>query len=339
MSKMMLRWAVIVVAMAAGAVGAARAADNAFYRDRTLTLVVGYGVGGGYDVYARLLARHLARHIPGAPHVIVQNMPGAGSLTALRHQEAIGAKDGTVVTLFDFVQIINARLNPQRTKLDFARYRFIGSISEDLSVCYVWHTRGIDTLDDLRKAPVVHMGLTAAGSMQDIRFKVLSRMLGVKVKPVLGYAGTAQQYIAIERGELDAGCGGWSSLPPHWRAEGQIRPLVRLVPTVADNMPKYVPYAGDLVDNVRDRRVLRLLGNPAQLGKPFVTSAAVPDERVAILRAAFEAAMRDPQLLAEATKLLVDISPKSAAEATAIIDDINAMPAEIVDMARRVIAD
>jgi tripartite-type tricarboxylate transporter receptor subunit TctC len=330
--------AVLVAALASSSRANAQTTGD-FYRDKTLTLVVGYGVGGGYDVYARLLARHIARHIPGAPTVIVQNMPGAGSLTALRHQDAIAPKDGTVVTLFDFVQIINARLNPERTKLDLAKYSFIGSVSEDLSVCYVWHARGIDTLDDLRKAAVVHMGLTAAGSMQDIRFKVLSRMLGVNVKPVLGYAGTAQQYIAIERGELDAGCGGWSSLPPHWRTEARIKPLVRLVPTVADNMPRNVPYAGDLVASERDRRVLRLLSNPAQLGKPFVVSAQVAPERIAILRAAFDAAMKDTQLLNEAQKLLIDISSKSAPEAIAIVDDINAMPADIVDMARKVIAD
>ena len=183
--------ACLVAAIAGASTANAQTAGD-FYRDKTLTLVVGYGVGGGYDVYARLLARHIARHIPGTPTVIVQNMPGAGSLTALRHQDAIAPKDGTVVTLFDFVQIINARLNPERTRLDLAKYSFIGSVSEDLSVCYVWHARGIDTLDDLRKAAVVHMGLTAAGSMQDIRFKVLSRMLGVNVKPVLGYAGTAR---------------------------------------------------------------------------------------------------------------------------------------------------
>src|SRR6476659_5913230 len=112
MTTMMLRWAVLVAAMAAGAMGAAQAADNEFYRDRTLTLVVGYGVGGGYDVYARLLARHLARHIPGTPTVIVQNMPGAGSLTALRHQDLIAPKDGTVITMFDFVQINNAMFDP-----------------------------------------------------------------------------------------------------------------------------------------------------------------------------------------------------------------------------------
>jgi hypothetical protein len=161
----------------------------------------------------------------------------------------------------------------------------------------------------------------------------------VNVKPVLGYQGTAAQFIAIERGELDAGCGGWSSLPANWRADHKIKPLVRLVPTVAANMPSGIPYAGELVAGERERSVLKLLSNPAQLGKPFVMSAAVPAERVQILRDAFDAALRDPQLLAEAAKQLVDISPKSARESAAIVDDIYAMPAEIVDTAKQVIAD
>jgi tripartite-type tricarboxylate transporter receptor subunit TctC len=310
-----------------------------FYKGKTLSLVVGYAVGGGYDVYARLLARHLNRHIPGSPTIIVQNMPGAGSLTALKHQEAIAPKDGTVATLFDFVQIINAKLDPEKTNFDVRTVSWIGSMSEDLSVCYVWHARGINTLDELRKSPVVHMGLTAAGSMQDYRFKVLKKLLGVNVKPVLGYQGTAAQFIAIERGELDAGCGGWSSLPANWRADAKIKPLVRLVPTVSANMPADIPYAGELVAGERERSVLKLLSNPAQLGKPFVMSAAVPAERVQILREAFDAALRDPQLLAEAEKQLVDISLKSARESAAIVDEIYAMPAEIVETAKQVIAD
>jgi tripartite-type tricarboxylate transporter receptor subunit TctC len=337
--------AALVLVAAAIAAHPARAAESPagergeFYKGKTINLTVGYAVGGGYDVYARLLARHISRHIPGNPTVIVQNMPGAGSLTALRHQELIAPKDGTVVTLFDFVQIINAKMEPERTQLDLRKYSWIGSVSEDLSVCYVWHARGIGTLDDLRQSQVVHMGLTAAGSMQDIRFKILKRLLGVNVKPVLGYAGTAAQYIAIERGELDAGCGGWSSLPPNWRTDGKVKPLVRLVPTVASNMPPDIPYAGDLVTSARDKSVLKLLSNPAQLGKPFVVSSGVPAALTQILRKAFDEAMRDPQLLAEAEKLLVDISPKSAAQATAIVDEINAMPPDIVTAAKQVIAD
>src|SRR5258707_12218062 len=118
-------------------------------------MVVGRAGGGGYDFSARLPPRHISRHIPGTPTVIVQNMPGAGSLTALKHQEAIAPKDGTVVTLFDFVQIINAKLDPEKTNFDVRKVAWIGSMSEDLSVFYVWNARGINNLDELRKSPIV----------------------------------------------------------------------------------------------------------------------------------------------------------------------------------------
>jgi len=191
-----------------------------FYRGKSIQLVIGYGPGGGYDVYGRLLARHIGRYIPGQPHVIPQNMPGAASLTAIRHLDAIAPKDGTVATLFDFVQIANSVIDAQKTGLDFRKYNWIRSISEDLSVCYVWGARGITTLDQLRQLPQVHMGLTAVGDSQDIRLKLLKRLLGINVRAVAGYPGTGTQYIALERGELDAGCGGWSSLPLDWRTEG-----------------------------------------------------------------------------------------------------------------------
>src|SRR5262249_15856713 len=152
-----------------------------------------------------------------------------------------------VIDLFDFVQIVNSIVDPQRMNIDLRKLSWIGSIAEDLSVCYAWATTGIKTIEDLRNRPQVHMGLTAAGGAQDIRLKVLHGLLHVNVRRVAGSPGTPSQFIAIERGELDAGCGGWSSLPPHWRAEGSIYTLVRLVATQAANMPTGIPYAGDLV--------------------------------------------------------------------------------------------
>jgi tripartite-type tricarboxylate transporter receptor subunit TctC len=315
----------------------ARADD--FYRGKTITLTLGYVVGGGADMYARLLARHISRHIPGQPTVIVQNMPGAASLTALRHQDLIAPKDGTVITLFDFVQINNSMFDPAKTGVDIRSLNWIGSVSEDLSVCYVWHARGIATLDALRRSGPVHMGMTQAGGANDIRLKVMRRLLNVDVKPVSGYPGTAQQFVAIERGELDAACGGYSSLPTNWRVNNLINVLVRLVPTQTANMPKGVPYAGELVATDHERRVLKLLTNPAQLGKPVVAARGVPADRVAILRTAFEATMRDPELHADADRLKVDISPRNAAEASAIIEEIFSMPKDVVEAAKKVIAD
>jgi tripartite-type tricarboxylate transporter receptor subunit TctC len=314
------------------------AADD-FYRGKSISLLIGYGPGGGYDVYGRLLARHIGRHIPGNPHIISQNMPGAASLTALRHLEAIAPKDGTVLALFDFVQIVNSVLEPQKTGLNFRNYNWIGSISEDLSVCYAWATRGITTLDQLKALPQVHMGLTAAGDSQDIRLKVLRRLLGVNVKPVAGYPGTGTQYIALERGELDAGCGGWSSLPLTWRTEGKINVLVKLSPSQPQGFPPKVPYAGDILVTEREKSVLRLLSNPAQVGKPVVMSQAVPAERVQTIRNAFAATIKDPQFLADAEKLKVDVSPRLASESMQMLEEIYAMPADVIDAARKVIME
>jgi tripartite-type tricarboxylate transporter receptor subunit TctC len=314
------------------------AADD-FYRGKSISLIIGYGPGGGYDVYGRLLARHIGRHIPGNPHIISQNMPGAASLTAIRHLDAIAPKDGTVAALFDFVQIVNSVIDAKKTGLNFRNYNWIGSISEDLSVCYAWAAGAISTLEQLRERPQVHMGLTAAGDSQDIRLKILRRLLKVNVRPVAGYPGTGTQYIALERGELDAGCGGWSSLPLNWRTEGKINVLVKLSPSQPAGFPPNVPYAGDLLATEREKSVLRLLSNPAQLGKPVVMSQAVPAERVQVIRNAFAATLKDPQFLADAEKLKVDISPRSASESTQILDEIYAMPAEVIEAARNVIME
>jgi tripartite-type tricarboxylate transporter receptor subunit TctC len=309
-----------------------------FYKGKSIQLMIGYGPGGGYDVYGRLLARHIGRHIPGNPHIISQNMPGAASLTALRNLDAIAPKDGTAIALFDFVQIVNAVIDPQRTGLNFRSYNWIGSISEDLSVCYVWATKGISTLGELKQRPQVHMGLTAAGDSQDIRLKMLRRLLGVNVRSVAGYPGTGAQYIALERGELDAGCGGWSSLPLDWRTEGKIKVVVKFSSSVAANLPTTVPYAGDLIPE-SSKRVLQLLSNPSQLGKPVIMSQAVPADRVQMVRNAFSATLNDPQFIADAQRLMVDISPRSAAQSMQMLDEIHAMPQDVVDAARKVIAD
>jgi tripartite-type tricarboxylate transporter receptor subunit TctC len=310
-----------------------------FYRGKALHLIIGYGPGGGYDLYGRLLARHLSRHIPGNPTIISQNMPGAASLTALRHLESVAPKDGTFATLFDFVQIVNSLIDPKKMNIDLRKLNWIGSIAEDLSVCYAWHTRGIRTLDELKQLPEVHMGLTAAGDSQDIRLKILKKLLGVNVRAVAGYAGTGAQYIAVERGELEAGCGGWSSFPLNWRAEKLINVLVRFVPSFAPTMPKDVPYAGDLITNDRDSQVLHLLSDPAQLGKPIVMSNAVPVDRVQIVRDGVAAALKDPELLAEAERMQLEISPRTADESLKVLESINAMSPDVVELARKLIAE
>ena len=318
---------------------ASPASAQEFYKGKTLSIVVGYAVGGGYDQYARLLARHMDRYIPGNPNIVVVNMPGAATLTALRHVDTTAPKDGTVIVLFDFFQIGNSVLTPEKLNIDFRKYHWIGSISEDLSVCYIWHTVAANSVEDLRKGQLIHMGLTAAGTMNEVRQKILKNMLGLNIRTVSGYKGSAEEKLAMERGELEGGCGGWSSVPPDWRRDGKVKTIVRLVPTPAPDMPPNVPYAADLVSSKREKQIIELLTQPAQLGKPIVASPAVPAERIQVLQKAFDQAVKDPQFLAEAQKMQLDVSPKSAAEAMRILEEIYSLPPDIVQEAKSVISN
>jgi tripartite-type tricarboxylate transporter receptor subunit TctC len=240
-------------------------------------------------VNARLLARHLGRHIPGHPAIVVQNMPGAGSLNAVHYLDNTAAKDGTVINTFNFGAIGEARLSPEKIRLDFRKYNWIGSISQDLTVCYVWHALGVKTLADLVKRPKVHFGSTGAGSSSDLNQRILKNIFGVKLQQVGGYPGSAEQRIAIERGELDGDCGAWSSIPVEWIEQKKINPVIRSSPATAPDMPADVPFSIEIAPNERARQIMRLLLASNQLGRPFIAAAAVPAERVRILRAAFAA--------------------------------------------------
>jgi tripartite-type tricarboxylate transporter receptor subunit TctC len=328
----------ILLALIAVSLATSAAAQD-FYRGKSVTILAGFSPGGGFDLNARVLARHIGRHIPGNPTVVVQNMPGAGSLTAVHYLDLSAPKDGTVLNIFNFGNIGDSRLHPDKIKVDFRKFNWIGSISQDLTVCYVWHTFGVKTIADLKAKPRVHMGLTGMGSSSDTNQRILKSIFGVRIQQVAGYPGSAEQRIAIERGELDGDCGAWSSIPLEWIEGRKIVPVIRSSPSIAPDMPTDVPYSVDIAPSERDRQVLRMLLAPTQVGRPFIASPAVPAERVRILRDAFNATMQDPQFMAEAQKLRLPISPKTGEEALKVVEEIYATPDEIVAAARKVTAE
>jgi tripartite-type tricarboxylate transporter receptor subunit TctC len=315
------------------------AAAQDFYRGKTVTILAGFSPGGGFDLNARVLARHIGRHIPGSPIVVVQNMPGAGSLTAVHYLDLSAPKDGTVLDIFNFGNIGDSRLHPDKIKVDFRKFNWIGSISQDLTVCYVWHSFGVKTIADLKAKPRVHMGLTGMGSSSDTNQRILRSIFGVRIQQVAGYPGSAEQRIAIERGELDGDCGAWSSIPQEWIEGRKIVPVIRSAPSIAPDMPPDVPYSVDIAPSDRDRQMLRVLLAPTQVGRPFIASQAVPPERVRILRDAFNATMQDPQFIAELQKLRLPLSPKTGEEALKVVEEIYAAPEDIVAAARKVTAE
>ncbi|HKN08280.1 MAG TPA: hypothetical protein VJ376_02190, partial [Pseudomonadota bacterium] len=185
---------------------------------KSLTIVVGSSPGGGYDIYARLLARHMSRHLRGAPSIIVQNLPGASSLKAVQYLDANAPKDGSVIAAFNPGLITDSLLNAEKLRFKFSEVAFVGSITRDLRACYAWGATGIRSWDDLKRAKQFNLGAPAPGTSSFINASMLKNLFGIAVHQVTGYAGSAQTRLAIERGELDGDCGAWSSVPQDWVA-------------------------------------------------------------------------------------------------------------------------
>ncbi len=316
-------------------VSRAPAQADDFYKGKTLNIVAGYSPGGGVDTNARLLSRHIAKHIPGNPNVIVTNMPGAASQTAVQYLDAKAPRDGTVMVTFNFGLITDSLLTPERVKIDFRKYNWIGSIGMDVAVCYMWGATGAKTLDDAKKMPVVHMGLTSVGTSNDINQRILKTIFGVKVQQVPGYPGSAELRLAIARGELDGDCGAWGAILPEWLEAKKINPILRTAPIVPPDMPKDVPYAVDIAPTNLAGEMIKFLISSVEMGRPFIASPSVPPDRIRILRDAFNDTMKDPAFAADATKLRLPNMPRTGEEAIKIIEAIYAAPKNVVDEARK----
>lgn len=320
-----------VAAIGLGAGGAWAQAD--FYAGKTVTFVVGNSAGGGHDAYARLLSRHIARAIPGGPNLIVQNMPGAASSKAVMYLDQAAPKDGTVVTTFAPDIITQSLLEPEKMRIDFSKLAWVGSMTRDLRACYAWHATNVKTWDDLRKHPKFNVGSGAAGSSSYINGAILIHVFGIKINQVLGYPGSSEIRLAIERGELDGACGSWSSVPAAWVKDEKVHALVRFS---AVDLPgrANVPYIVDRAETIDEKRILTLLLASGEIARPYVMSASVPSERVEILRRAFDATMKDAAFLGDAEKQSLPIYPVSGADAAALVKEIYGASPAVVAAAR-----
>ncbi|MFM2129473.1 MAG: hypothetical protein RL477_1019 [Pseudomonadota bacterium] len=300
------------------------------FTGKTIKIIVGFSPGGGYDAYGRLLARHYGRQIDGKPTVIVQNMPGAGSMTAIRYLDAGGPKDGTAMTIFNPGLITQSLTEPKKAPIDFTKLRFIGSASSDIRLCYAWGKTGIKTMEDLLKRPQIVMGGTTSGSSAYVNGALLRNMFGAKIKHVLGYPGSAEMRIAIERGELDADCGAWGSTPQDWINGKKINMLVRFSKASAPDMPS-MPYIMEFAKTAEQRQILNMILAPSEIGRPFVQTAKAPASALAGLRKAFMETVKDKAFLAEAAKGNREIiGPMSGEEAETAVRDIYATPKAVI---------
>ena len=304
-----------------------------FYRGKTVTLSVGSGAGGGYDTYARVIARHLHKHIPGEPVVIVKNAPGAGGLVLANTLYNVAAKDGTEIATFNRGLLLDPLLGNDKAQHDPRRFTWLGSPASEVSTCVSWHATGIKTVADVRAKELV-IGSTGPTTDTALYAQMSNILLGTKFKLVHGYAGGAEAILAMERGEIQGFCGwAYSSMEaqrPGWLKQGRISVILQY--GVAPNpMFPGVPLATDLTTTPRARQMFELAVAPQLFARPFMAPPGVPPDRAAALATAFAAMLRDPDLRKEAAERRLDIEPVTGREIMSVLERVYASPREVID--------
>jgi tripartite-type tricarboxylate transporter receptor subunit TctC len=289
-----------------------------FYAKKTVTIAVGSSAGGNYDLYARLVARHIGLHIPGKPLVVVQNLPGAGSRRLANVLSNVGPHDGTMIGLPNQGIAMDQALGAEGVQYDARKFRWIGSPIEDVNVLWAWHTNPVKTVENAKQHEFV-AGATGPGSPTTFYPRIMNTVLGTKFKIVPGYPGSNELDLAIEKGEVGGRVVGWSSLKitSDWVATGKANVLLQFGLRKAADLPN-VRLLQDLAGNDKDRQIFEYLGLVGAMGRPFFMSAGTSPERAAVMRAAFVATMKDPAFLEEARRSKLEIGPLSGDELTGI---------------------
>lgn len=292
-----------------------------FYEGRQVRLLIGYTAGGGYDTYARLLARHLGKHIPGNPTIVPQNMPGAGSLTLANFLYNVAPKDGSVIGTFGRGMAMEPLLSGQGTRFDASEFSWIGSLNNEVSVCVSWHTSDVRTMEDLETMELI-VGGTGSGSDSDIFPTVISNLLDVNMTLISGYPGGNDILLAMERGEVDGRCGwSWSTVlsrSADWLAEDKINLLVQVALAKHPDLPD-VPLITDFADSEDELMAMELIFARQVIGRPYLAPPGIPAERHEALRRAFDATARDPEFLADAERIQLEINPVNGEEIDTLI--------------------
>ena len=320
------------------ALGPAAQADAIadFYKGKTITVYVGYSPGGGYDTYARTIARHIGKHIPGEPTVIVKNRPGAGSMLLTNEIYNVLPKDGSVIGIVGRGMPMEPLFGSDKAKFEPAKFNWIGSANNEVSVCVAWHTSPVKKWQDLLTTEMI-VGGTGEGADTDSFPKVMNNVLGTKLKLITGYPGGNDVLLAMERGEVDGRCGySWSSAKSRkadWLKEGKMTVLIQMSTEKHPDMPD-VPLIMDLAKNDADKAALRLIYARQEFGRPFLAPPGVPADRVAALQAAFMATMDDPDFKSDAAKQDLELAPVSGQRVGELIAAIYSAPAEVVQRAK-----
>jgi tripartite-type tricarboxylate transporter receptor subunit TctC len=317
--------------LASGGNGAAQAP---VYAGKQIRMVIASGAGGGYDTYARFLARHMSKYIPGNPAIINQNMPGAAGMTATNWAYTVAPRDGTIILATYNALMAEPLYGNPAARFDPSKLESVGSISKQQNICATWHTSPIKTIEHAKTREVTVAATGATGNSATLP-KILNTVLGTKFKVVTGYS-TTESRLAVERGEADGVCGlSWSTLKasnPDWVVHNRINVLIQTGAKPQAGLAN-VPVLIDRVANPDDKKVIELISFPEEIGRPFVMPPGTPKEMVSVVRRAFDATMKDPGFLAESEKALLEVDPVTGEEMEQLLARAYATPKALVERA------
>ena len=316
-------------------VGADAQTPAEFYKGKQVSIYIGFSAGGTYDLYARTLARHVGRHIPGNPTVVPRNMEGAGSLRLANHLYQVAPRDGTAIATIGRATVAAPLFGVTAAQFDPRRLSWLGSANDEVSICAAWHASGITRFDDL-KTKEYAFGATGPTEEAVQIYKTMNALFGTKIRIVSGYPGGNQINLAIERGEIHGRCAlSWSSVKAtlqHWLDEKKFRPLLQVASAKHADLQD-VPLLMELARDEETRHILRFLIARQVIGRPFFGPPEVPADRAAALRKAFIDTMYDREFLAEAGRAKLEINPVPAERIEDLLKELYAIPPEITKKA------
>src|SRR5215831_1063846 len=308
-----------------------------FYRGKTINFVVGYPTAGAPDIYARLVARHMAKHIPGNPNIVARNMPGAGSLTAANHMFNTAPKDGTSVALTSPTMPLEEMLGVAQVKFRASQFNWIGRLATNPNITFIASTSPVKTIKDAFDKVAI-LGATARSSTNAIYPFVLNNVLGTRFRIVTGYEGTAAVMLAMERGEVEGLSSTYDGLKAQradWLKQKKVNIVVQYLLRRHPELPD-VPTSAELASTPLQAQILRTVSSASEIGKFIFTTPGVPADRVDTLRKAFDAMVKDQDFLAEALKLRIEIDPLTGTELQKIVSETEAVPADIIDKVKAI---
>jgi len=340
--QMSMLWAAIVFVISAlhflGTAQAQGVAD--FYRGKTVNVWIGYGAGGGYDLSARVLARHMGRYIPGEPTLVARNMPGAGSLSLANWLYNVAPKEGLDFGIFGRTVPIDPLLGTKGTQFDALKFTWLGSTSNEVSTCVAWHDAPVKVAADLFKKELT-VGASGAASPSAVFPYLFNSILGTRIKVINGYTSSATILTALEAGELNGFCAwGWvpmKAMRSDWVRDKKFNVLFQIGLAKHRDHPD-TPLILDLAKTVEDRELLEILVSPQVFARPFAAPPGIPADRAAALRMAFNKTVRDPDFMAEAERLVLEPDLVDAAMLEGVLKRIYAAPKPLLDRARQALA-